>query len=148
MRETNSYSEPVSLPLSRSSSLPETVKRAATPSQRDDDDLSRTPRKRSSAYVSSPVIPTAKQAAVRSNLLDAYGVPVAESNNANRTSAASRRANGFSDRIRVCVRKRPLNKKELKRNEIDIADVYGKRSIVINEPKYVLTFFICGFCFV
>ncbi len=39
------------------------------------------------------------------------------------------------DRIRVCVRKRPLNKKELAKNEQDIAVVKGRRSLVVHEPK-------------
>ncbi|KAJ1549674.1 hypothetical protein HK405_002722, partial [Cladochytrium tenue] len=50
-------------------------------------------------------------------LLNAYGVPV--------TGGAHRslRPSDMSDRIRVCVRKRPLNKKEQKNNQMDIAIV-------------------------
>jgi hypothetical protein len=41
-----------------------------------------------------------------------------------------------SERIRVCVRKRPLNRKELSRNEQDVTSISGKRTIVITEAKY------------
>jgi hypothetical protein len=41
----------------------------------------------------------------------------------------------LNQKIRVCVRKRPLNKKELERAEKDIAPTAGVRSININEPK-------------
>lgn len=41
----------------------------------------------------------------------------------------------FGDKIKVCVRKRPLNSKELARNEKDIAEAMSARTIVIHEPK-------------
>ncbi|KAI7904100.1 P-loop containing nucleoside triphosphate hydrolase protein [Cokeromyces recurvatus] len=41
----------------------------------------------------------------------------------------------LNQKIRVCVRKRPLNRKELERNEKDIAPTVGIRSINVNEPK-------------
>ncbi|KAL9545214.1 hypothetical protein PS6_008352 [Mucor atramentarius] len=41
----------------------------------------------------------------------------------------------LNQKIRVCVRKRPLNKKELERAEKDIAPTSGVRSINVNEPK-------------
>ncbi|KAI7853209.1 P-loop containing nucleoside triphosphate hydrolase protein [Circinella umbellata] len=41
----------------------------------------------------------------------------------------------LNQKIRVCVRKRPLNKKELDRGEKDISPTAGIRSININEPK-------------
>lgn len=41
----------------------------------------------------------------------------------------------LNQKIRVCVRKRPLNKKELERSEKDIAPTAGVRSINVNEPK-------------
>jgi hypothetical protein len=47
-----------------------------------------------------------------------------------------------SERIRVCVRKRPLNQKELKRNEQDVTSVSGKRTIVITEAKYVCSLIV------
>ncbi|CAO3628581.1 unnamed protein product [Mucor hiemalis] len=83
-------------------------------------------------------------------LLDPYGVPIQ-----NRTRYNSKpvipppfsttpavpsplQLIGQSDlnqKIRVCVRKRPLNKKELERAEKDIAPTCGVRSINVNEPK-------------
>lgn len=42
------------------------------------------------------------------------------------------------DRIRVCVRKRPMSKKELARNDSDIIEVGGQNTIFINEPKVKL----------
>ncbi|KAJ3109092.1 Kinesin-like protein kif24 [Phlyctochytrium planicorne] len=67
-------------------------------------------------------------------LLNAYGVPISSSTN-NSRSNISRAPGDLSDRIRVCVRKRPLNKKELRSNQTDIAPVTGKRSLTVNEPK-------------
>lgn len=82
-------------------------------------------------------------------LLDPYGVPIQKL----RYKAApppfsvpvvssplqqSQQLIGQSDlnqKIRVCVRKRPLNKKELERAEKDIAPTSGVRSINVNEPK-------------
>jgi hypothetical protein len=63
--------------------------------------------------------------------LNAYGIP---SNNASIQKTKS--AGDLADRIRVCVRKRPLSKKELKRGETDNTKVNGRRSIAIMEPKY------------
>ncbi|KAH6580139.1 hypothetical protein BASA61_009830 [Batrachochytrium salamandrivorans] len=81
--------------------------------------------------------------------LNVYGVPTTLG--ASLSTAASGLSNGtlnsstasskssirpdISDRIRVCVRKRPLNKKELKKGETDIAAVNGHRTISIFEPK-------------
>lgn len=68
-----------------------------------------------------------------------YGVP--KSSNVASTSrsrskpiSASRQATG-DERIRVCVRKRPLNKKEIKSGEEDIARVESTAAICVNEPK-------------
>ncbi|XP_077087726.1 kinesin-like protein KIF2C isoform X1 [Siphateles boraxobius] len=38
-------------------------------------------------------------------------------------------------RICVCVRKRPLNKKELAKKEIDVVTVPGKGTLLLHEPK-------------
>ncbi|KAH6595118.1 hypothetical protein BASA50_006104 [Batrachochytrium salamandrivorans] len=81
--------------------------------------------------------------------LNVYGVPTTLgaslstaasglSNGALNSSTASSKSSirpDISDRIRVCVRKRPLNKKELKKGETDIAAVNGHRTISIFEPK-------------
>ncbi|KAF7256846.1 hypothetical protein EG68_08224 [Paragonimus skrjabini miyazakii] len=37
--------------------------------------------------------------------------------------------------ISVCVRKRPMNKKELARREIDVITVPNKQTVVVHEPK-------------
>jgi Kinesin motor domain len=62
--------------------------------------------------------------------LNAYGIPLTGSVTFLRKSATDN-----SDRIRVCVRKRPLSKKELRSGQTDIAPVTGRRSITILEPK-------------
>ncbi|KAJ3349556.1 Kinesin-like protein kif24 [Allomyces javanicus] len=91
--------------------------------------------------------------------LNAYGVPISGGGGNSAASAAragsphragsaasslsgasaamaqQQRPSDLTERIRVCVRKRPLNKKELKRNESDVAAVYPPRMLVINEPK-------------
>jgi hypothetical protein len=38
-------------------------------------------------------------------------------------------------KIRVAVRKRPLNKKELNRNEMDIIDIRKGNSVIVKELK-------------
>jgi kinesin family protein 2/24 len=38
--------------------------------------------------------------------------------------------------ITVCIRKRPMNKKELNRNELDVISVPSKDEIVLHEPKH------------
>ncbi|KAI9472403.1 MAG: P-loop containing nucleoside triphosphate hydrolase protein [Benjaminiella poitrasii] len=43
--------------------------------------------------------------------------------------------NELHQRIRVCVRKRPLNKKEIGNQETDIVPLVGSRTIQLNEPK-------------
>eukprot|EP01133_Synstelium_polycarpum_P000160 gene160-187_t len=44
----------------------------------------------------------------------------------------------YGQRIRVCVRKRPLNKKELAKNEKDILEVTTKKDVLVHEPKIKL----------
>ena len=39
-------------------------------------------------------------------------------------------------KIRVTVRKRPLNKKELSKNEMDIIDTKSSQTLVVKELKY------------
>lgn len=75
-------------------------------------------------------------------LLDPYGVPVQKMRYKTSppigSSPLQQGGIGQSDlnqKIRVCVRKRPLNKKELERAEKDIAPTAGVRSINVNEPK-------------
>ncbi|KAJ3411834.1 Kinesin-like protein kif24 [Chytridiales sp. JEL 0842] len=68
-------------------------------------------------------------------LLNAYGVPTGFASQTGNKSHPGRSFNDLSERIRVCVRKRPLNKKEIKSNQSDICTVTGRRTLVINEPK-------------
>ena len=68
--------------------------------------------------------------------LNAYGVPANANSRTNRSLGGSAENNsGPVDRIRVCVRKRPLSEKELARNERDIAKILSNRSVAIKEPK-------------
>eukprot|EP01135_Chromosphaera_perkinsii_P006033 Nk52_evm4s383 gene=Nk52_evmTU4s383 len=50
-------------------------------------------------------------------------------------SPAKPRRTDIGDRIEVCVRKRPLSKKEMRNEETDIAQMIGKNCLVITEPK-------------
>jgi len=43
-------------------------------------------------------------------------------------------------KIRVVIRKRPLGKKELNRNEPDIIDIRGPQTVVARETKSFFTF--------
>ncbi|KAI9327803.1 P-loop containing nucleoside triphosphate hydrolase protein, partial [Pilaira anomala] len=94
-----------------------------------------------------------------SRLLDAYGVPRTHSQqkktadvpgsleafiSRSKTSNISTTTignlsttiqNDLQQRIRVCVRKRPLNKKEQDMHELDIVPVVGPRTIQLNVPK-------------
>jgi hypothetical protein len=73
--------------------------------------------------------------------LNAYGVPNSFPSSLGATQKRTSMGD-LSDRIRVCVRKRPLSKKELKRGESDIARVSGRRTITILEPKYFYLFIL------
>lgn len=92
-------------------------------------------------------------------LLDAYGVPITSNRqhqapksneitksledfllskskaNAVSTTPTSTPYNELHQRIRVCVRKRPLSKKELTMQETDIVPMVGSRTIQLNAPK-------------
>lgn len=37
--------------------------------------------------------------------------------------------------ITVCVRKRPLNKKEMARKEVDVITIPSKNQLIVHEPK-------------
>ncbi|KAJ3074086.1 Kinesin-like protein kif24 [Podochytrium sp. JEL0797] len=67
-------------------------------------------------------------------MLNAYGVPISHAN-AQQKSTGPTRVADLTDRIRVCVRKRPLNKKELRGNQLDVATVLDRRTLTVNEPK-------------
>ncbi|KAJ3026348.1 UNVERIFIED_CONTAM: Kinesin-like protein kif24 [Siphonaria sp. JEL0065] len=69
-------------------------------------------------------------------LLNAYGVPTSYSNAPQKgNNSGPTRIADLTDRIRVCVRKRPLNKKELRGNQVDVATVSDRRTLVVNEPN-------------
>ncbi|SRR6266498_4434184 len=69
--------------------------------------------------------------------LNAYGVPSKHPSRGGSYSLPARHnvPSNLNDKIRVCVRKRPLSKKELTKNEKDIAVINGQRTVHINEPK-------------
>ena len=50
--------------------------------------------------------------------------------------------------ITVCVRKRPLNKKELTRKEVDVITVPSKDRLIVHEPKLkvIHLFFFLSCC--
>ncbi|KAI8339104.1 P-loop containing nucleoside triphosphate hydrolase protein [Chlamydoabsidia padenii] len=86
-------------------------------------------------------------------LLNAYGVPTVKSrasmgalkySSSTFTSSPSSTVttatsilppSDLNQKIRVCVRKRPLNRKELEKGEKDISPCIGTRTLHINEPK-------------
>ncbi|KAJ1913623.1 hypothetical protein H4219_005132 [Mycoemilia scoparia] len=53
----------------------------------------------------------------------------------NNSRSVSSPPSDLNDRIRVCVRKRPLSKSEVERGEKDITAINGRRGIIVNEPK-------------
>ncbi|KAI9248275.1 P-loop containing nucleoside triphosphate hydrolase protein [Phascolomyces articulosus] len=75
--------------------------------------------------------------------LNAYGIPVAPSKRrssveggaATSTSGVVAPLIDLHQRIRVCVRKRPLSKKETMLGDTDVAPVVGARTIQVNAPK-------------
>jgi len=71
--------------------------------------------------------------------LNAYGVPSRHPSRSNSYSVPkyANAPSNLNDKIRVCVRKRPLNKKEIARNEKDIAIISGSRTLHVHEPKFV-----------
>jgi len=40
-------------------------------------------------------------------------------------------------KIRVIIRKRPLGKKELQKNDVDILEVKGPQTVAVRETKYI-----------
>lgn len=74
-----------------------------------------------------------KPAGRKSLNLDAYGVPIRSGTDLSPLTC--RLPKDLADKIRVCIRKRPLSAREKNRGEKDIVDVTGRRSLVLNEPK-------------
>jgi hypothetical protein len=83
-------------------------------------------------------------------LLDAYGVPLSPAKQARALSSFQNASasttsrhieyqqlppSDLNQKIRVCVRKRPLSKKEVDKGDKDMAPATGNRGLQINEPK-------------
>jgi kinesin family protein 2/24 len=74
--------------------------------------------------------------------LDAYGIPIETTSSTN--TLAKKKKTSMStvpDRIRVCVRKRPLNQKEQKKGENDIVLVMNRRNLSVHETKYIPNYY-------
>ncbi|KAJ1994725.1 hypothetical protein H4R33_000148 [Dimargaris cristalligena] len=81
----------------------------------------------------------------RSVNLNSYGIPKQPMRRRNSIAAPAKQTarlsyqgpigNEFEAKIRVCVRKRPLNSRELNRGETDIVQATGRRSVTVHEPK-------------
>lgn len=64
-----------------------------------------------------------------------YGVPTNVSSSVRSSRSSSAKLGGGDEKIKVCVRKRPLNKKEIKCGESDIVAAVSTTTLVVNEPK-------------
>ncbi|XP_060072223.1 uncharacterized protein LOC132552097 [Ylistrum balloti] len=67
-----------------------------------------------------------------------YGVPKAGSIAQSVSKSKARGAEGGllgDERIRVCVRKRPMNKREIKNKEVDVCKAESTTTLTVNEPK-------------
>ncbi|XP_046581550.1 LOW QUALITY PROTEIN: uncharacterized protein LOC124288998 [Haliotis rubra] len=63
-----------------------------------------------------------------------YGVPKGTLRTKSKP-ASSTPSRGVEDRIRVCVRKRPVSHREERHGDDDILQTEGTNSVVVNEPK-------------
>ncbi|XP_019640476.1 PREDICTED: kinesin-like protein KIF24 [Branchiostoma belcheri] len=63
-----------------------------------------------------------------------YGVPAQAQVRSPKRSLSYGSEDG-GERIRVCVRKRPMNKREKKAGQADIVQVQGKKTVLVNEAK-------------
>ncbi|XP_078620933.1 uncharacterized protein LOC144887526 [Branchiostoma floridae x Branchiostoma japonicum] len=61
-----------------------------------------------------------------------YGVPQSHARSPRRTLSYG---DDSGEKIRVCVRKRPMNKREKKAGQADIVQVQGKKAVLVNEAK-------------
>ena len=86
------------------------------------------PRRKQVAEPGTPSTPPKKAQL----LLDAYGIPIGAAD----AAVKKKKLPGAADRIRVCVRKRPLSSKEIRKNEQDVAIALNRRNLAIQEPKY------------
>ncbi|KAI9290847.1 kinesin-domain-containing protein [Neoconidiobolus thromboides FSU 785] len=65
--------------------------------------------------------------------LDAYGIPIKERKSIGKLT--SRLSQDLAEKIRVCVRKRPLNSREVNRKDSDIVHIINRRALTLMEPK-------------
>ena len=74
-----------------------------------------------------------------------YGVPQSTTKSKSNSSTVK---SGSDDRIRVCVRKRPLTRKEVKSHDPDIVEADNATVVIVNEPKQAvdLTAFTLQVC--
>ncbi|XP_071794176.1 uncharacterized protein [Asterias amurensis] len=67
-----------------------------------------------------------------------YGIPDQEQRSSTRHQdyqGIQGTSSDAGERIKVCVRKRPLNKKEERENEVDVVQTEGRGTVVMNEAK-------------
>ncbi|CAO3652748.1 unnamed protein product [Mucor fragilis] len=79
--------------------------------------------------------PTHQQGSLEAFLQSKATKPTNQSTAKASTVISLNTPNDLNQRIRVCVRKRPLNKKETSNQEVDIAPLRGSRTIELNAPK-------------
>ncbi|KAK3606223.1 hypothetical protein CHS0354_037895 [Potamilus streckersoni] len=85
-----------------------------------------------STHNSSPLVQKTPVERIRHGKGYNYGVPGATASNQKSRS----RTGGMRDeKIKVCVRKRPLNRKEIKAGDEDIVRTESTTTVIVNEPK-------------
>ena len=68
-----------------------------------------------------------------------YGVPKSSPHSASKSRARTSESQKANDeKIKVCVRKRPLNKREVKSGETDIVNAESTTTIIVNESKHAV----------
>ncbi|KAI9263775.1 P-loop containing nucleoside triphosphate hydrolase protein [Sporodiniella umbellata] len=133
---------PFSIPPYKDTNLQDSVSRKRT--------VHPTPAKRAKSSEESEKRPRLNERPA-GRLLDVYGVPYSQKNKTQETDLTNeipKRAfepllktktnvpyNEMHQRIRVCVRKRPLNKKELASKDVDIASIVGTRTVELHAEK-------------
>lgn len=63
-----------------------------------------------------------------------YGVPSSKDTSRSKVKSSQKPSRG-DERIRVCVRKRPLNRREIKSSDADVVDAESTTTVVVKEPK-------------
>ncbi|SAL96704.1 hypothetical protein [Absidia glauca] len=109
----------------------------------DDDDDSNSRKYRPSAPLLNtygvPTVKTRASMGALKHFSNTPSTPIAAIPTATSSSTATPSYNlppsDLNQKIRVCVRKRPLNRKEVDKGEKDISPCLGTRSLHINEPK-------------